>query len=43
MAMPDFATPEPVREAARRAVCDAPMTYTSGIGLIELREAIARW
>ncbi|MEZ5081481.1 MAG: aminotransferase class I/II-fold pyridoxal phosphate-dependent enzyme [Thermoleophilia bacterium] len=40
---PDFATPEPVREAARRAVSDEPMTYTSGIGLIELREAIARW
>jgi len=40
---PDFPTPEPVLEAARRALGDRPMRYTPAAGLPELREAIAGW
>ncbi|HJU21180.1 MAG TPA: aminotransferase class I/II-fold pyridoxal phosphate-dependent enzyme, partial [Casimicrobiaceae bacterium] len=39
---PDFPTPEPVLEAARRAIADGHLHYTSALGLPELREAIAR-
>lgn len=38
---PDFPTPQPVVEAATRALRDAPMFYTPALGLPELREAIA--
>jgi aspartate/methionine/tyrosine aminotransferase len=38
---PDFTTPEPIVEAARRALDTKPLFYTSAIGLLALREAIA--
>jgi len=38
---PDFTTPRPVVEAAKRALDTKPMFYTSALGLAELREAIA--
>ena len=38
---PDFATPAPVVEAAKRALEDRPMLYTSALGIPELREAIS--
>lgn len=38
---PDFPTPEPVLEAARRALADGGIYYTSALGIPELREAIA--
>ena len=40
---PDFTTPRPVVDAAKRALDGKPMFYTSALGLIELREAIARF
>ena len=40
---PDFRTPRPVIEAAKRALDTEPMFYTSALGLMELREAIARF
>src|SRR5512139_2807417 len=40
---PDFATPAPVVEAARRALEAQPMFYTSALGIAPLREAIARF
>jgi aspartate/methionine/tyrosine aminotransferase len=40
---PDFRTPRPVVEAARRALDSKPMFYTPALGLGELREAIARF
>ncbi|HUP30031.1 MAG TPA: pyridoxal phosphate-dependent aminotransferase [Usitatibacter sp.] len=40
---PDFTTPRPVVEAAKRALDSKPMFYTSALGLAELREAIARF
>ncbi|MGC1817851.1 MAG: pyridoxal phosphate-dependent aminotransferase [Casimicrobiaceae bacterium] len=39
---PDFPTPQPVLDAARRALADGGIYYTSALGLTELREAIAR-
>jgi len=39
---PDFRTPRPVVEAAKRALDSEPMFYTSALGLQPLREAIAR-
>ncbi|HRE12729.1 MAG TPA: pyridoxal phosphate-dependent aminotransferase [Usitatibacteraceae bacterium] len=39
---PDFRTPAPVVEAARRALAERPMNYTSALGIAPLREAIAR-
>src|SRR5262245_5633017 len=39
---PDFRTPEPVREAAKRALDEKPIFYTSALGIAPLREAIAR-
>ena len=39
---PDFPTPEPVLEAARAALADGGVYYTSALGLPALREAIAR-
>ena len=39
---PDFPTPQPVLDAARRAIADGNIYYTSALGLPELREAIAR-
>jgi len=39
---PDFPTPEPVLEAARRALADGRIYYTSALGLPALRTAIAR-
>jgi aspartate/methionine/tyrosine aminotransferase len=38
---PDFRTPEPVVEAAKRALDAHPMFYTSALGLAALREAIS--
>jgi aspartate/methionine/tyrosine aminotransferase len=38
---PDFRTPQPVVEAAKRALDTEPMFYTSALGLPQLREAIA--
>jgi aspartate/methionine/tyrosine aminotransferase len=40
---PDFRTPRPVVEAAKRALDREPMFYTSALGLQALREAIARF
>ncbi|MGE5095679.1 MAG: aminotransferase class I/II-fold pyridoxal phosphate-dependent enzyme, partial [Betaproteobacteria bacterium] len=40
---PDFTTPAPIVEAAKRALDAKPMFYTSALGLMELREAIARF
>ena len=39
---PDFATPQPVLDAARRALAGGHLHYTSALGLPELRAAIAR-
>ncbi len=38
---PDFEAPEPVREAAIRAVQEGRTHYTHSLGLLELREAIS--
>jgi aspartate/methionine/tyrosine aminotransferase len=38
---PDFRTPAPVVEAAKKALDTHPMFYTSAMGLPELREAIS--
>lgn len=40
---PDFTTPQPIVEAAKRALDSKPMFYTSALGLPELREAISRF
>src|SRR5450631_1666804 len=40
---PDFTTPRPIVEAAQRALESKPMFYTSALGLMELREAIAKF
>jgi aspartate/methionine/tyrosine aminotransferase len=37
---PDFDTPECIKEAAYKAICDGKTHYTHSLGLIELREAI---
>ncbi len=39
---PDFPTPGPVLDAARRALADGGIYYTSALGLPELRAAIAQ-
>lgn len=39
---PDFPTPQPVLDAARAALVDGAIYYTSALGLPELRAAIAR-
>ena len=39
---PDFPTPQPVLDAARAAIADGHIHYTSALGLPALREAIAR-
>jgi aspartate/methionine/tyrosine aminotransferase len=39
---PDFATPQPVLDAAQRALSDGGIYYTSALGIPELRQAIAR-
>ncbi|HEC31941.1 MAG TPA: pyridoxal phosphate-dependent aminotransferase [Deltaproteobacteria bacterium] len=38
---PDFDTPEPIKEAAIKAIKDGKTGYTHSLGLRELREAIA--
>ena len=38
---PDFRTPQPVVEAAQRALASERMFYTSALGLPQLREAIS--
>ena len=38
---PDFATPEVVKEAAIRALAEGKTRYTSSLGILPLREAIA--
>ena len=38
---PDFRTPQPVVDAAKRALDSQPMFYTSALGLPALREAIS--
>ena len=40
---PDFRTPQPIVEAAKRALDGRNMYYTSALGLMELREAISRF
>src|SRR4051812_18350245 len=40
---PDFRTPQPVVDAAMRALQSKPMNYTSALGLMELREAISNF
>jgi aspartate/methionine/tyrosine aminotransferase len=40
---PDFRTPAPVVDAARRALDAQPMFYTSALGIPALREAISRY
>src|SRR5512141_10770 len=40
---PDFTTPAPIVEAAKRALDAKPMFYTSALGLPELRRAIERF
>ena len=40
---PDFTTPRPIVEAAKRALDTLPMNYTSALGLPALREAISRF
>jgi aspartate/methionine/tyrosine aminotransferase len=40
---PDFTTPRPVVEAAQHALDSKPMFYTSALGMMALREAIARF
>ncbi len=40
---PDFRTPQPIVDAAKRALDTKPMFYTSALGLMELREAISRY
>jgi aspartate/methionine/tyrosine aminotransferase len=39
---PDFPTPGPVLDAARAALDHGGIYYTSALGLLELRNAIAR-
>jgi aspartate/methionine/tyrosine aminotransferase len=39
---PDFDTPECINEACYRAICEGKTHYTHSLGLIELREAIAK-
>src|SRR5512134_2897943 len=39
---PDFPTPQPVLDAAQRALADGGIYYTSALGIPELRQAIAR-
>jgi aspartate/methionine/tyrosine aminotransferase len=38
---PDFDTPECIKEAAFKAICDGKTHYTHSLGLLELREAIS--
>jgi len=40
---PDFPTPAPVLEAARRGMVEGDLYYTSALGISPLREAIAAW
>ena len=40
---PDFPTPECIVEAAEKALRAGHTRYTSSLGLLELREAIAEW
>lgn len=40
---PDFATPEPVKEAALRAMAQGDTHYTHSLGKLTLREEIARY
>lgn len=40
---PDFATPEPVKEAAMRAIQQNDTHYTHSLGKLRLREEIARY
>jgi aspartate aminotransferase len=39
---PDFNTPDPVKEAAKRALDENFTRYTASAGIVELREAIAQ-
>ncbi len=40
---PDFPTPECIVEAAGKALREGHTRYTSSLGLLELREAVAEW
>ncbi len=40
---PDFVTPAPIREAAKRALDAGKTHYTPAVGLLALREAISRF
>ncbi len=39
---PDFDTPQPIRDAAIRAIQDGFTHYTENVGILELREAICK-
>src|SRR5438270_5613972 len=40
---PDFRTPQPIVDAAKRALDSTRMYYTSALGMPQLREAISRF
>ncbi|NLW06530.1 MAG: pyridoxal phosphate-dependent aminotransferase [Clostridia bacterium] len=40
---PDFSTPEPIKEAAQRALQDGDTHYTHSLGKVELRQEIASY
>ncbi|MCA1986302.1 MAG: pyridoxal phosphate-dependent aminotransferase [Desulfovibrio sp.] len=40
---PDFETPQPIRDAAEKALRDGHTHYTHSLGLPELRDAICQW
>ena len=40
---PDFTTPQPIVDAAKRALDTKPMFYTSALGIAPLRDAISRF
>lgn len=39
---PDFPTPEPIRAAACKAINDGKTRYTAPVGILEVREAVAK-
>ena len=41
LGQPDFPTPEPIREAAKRAIDENKTTYTPNAGLLELKKVAA--
>ena len=37
---PDFPTPEPIREAACRAIAEGKTRYTAPVGILDVRKAV---